>query len=243
MISRRSFLKMAGLSTVAIGAGFTSGKFIANKPVYYAAHGFIPDDEQIIKKLVHSFRNKVKSNSQPIIISDSKIGEIINRYHAFPGNESYTAKGSITYRIKRLKNKVDSDIIISDGNNTIYSLEDFNSAFFNLRNDLANKKAEYFITAEYTETNFISNLFNGFQKKVLIENENGIIENISLGKNYKNILVEGPIGKTGLSIENGFVRVHTASCRNKICQHSYAGTVGNIIACAPNKVLIRIVNT
>ena len=80
MISRRNFLKIAGLSTVAIGAGYTTGKLTGNsKSVYYALHGFIPADEQVINNLVSAFKNKIKSNSQPIVISDSKIGEIIKK--------------------------------------------------------------------------------------------------------------------------------------------------------------------
>ena len=78
MISRRNFLKIAGLTSVALGAGFSTGKLVGNsKSVYYALHGFIPADEQVIGTLVTAFKNKVKSNSEAVVISDSKIGEII----------------------------------------------------------------------------------------------------------------------------------------------------------------------
>ncbi len=81
MISRRNFLKIAGLSTVAVGAGFTTGKLIGNKKsVYYAVHGFIPADERIISNLVFAFKNKVKSNSHPVVVADSKISKVINGF-------------------------------------------------------------------------------------------------------------------------------------------------------------------
>jgi hypothetical protein len=54
-------------------------------------------------------------------------------------------------------------------------------------------------------------------------------------------LIDGALGKTGLKIENGIARVHTSSCRHGICEHTFANNVGNVIACAPNKVLIKIV--
>ena len=95
MISRRNFLKIAGLSTVAIGAGFTTGKLIGNKKsVYFAVHGFIPADEHIINNLVVAFKNKVKSNTEPVVISDSKIGEVINRFDLLARKENFTNSGN-----------------------------------------------------------------------------------------------------------------------------------------------------
>src|SRR5690606_18539627 len=103
MISRRNFLKIAGLTSVALGAGYTTGKLTGNsKTINYTVHGFIPFDEQVIANLVSSFKNKVKSNSEPVIISDSKIGEIINRIDLNLRKENYSTSGSITYRLKRL---------------------------------------------------------------------------------------------------------------------------------------------
>ncbi len=241
MISRRNFLKIAGLTSVALGAGYTTGKLAGNsKSVYYAVHGFIPADEQVISNLVTAFKNKVKSNSEPVVFADSKIGEVIRRLDMQTKNNLFSNSGSITYRIKRLDKQADSDIIVSDGNNSIYSLADLNSSLSNLRMTLKNKKAEYFFTAEYSEIDFLSSVFKANKKEVVIENEKGLVERISLDKNYKNIWIDGPNGKTVLQIENGLAQVHTSTCRHGICKHSIASGVGNIIACAPNKVLVKI---
>ena len=241
MISRRNFLKIAGLSSVALGAGFTAGKLVGNKKsVYFAVHGFIPADEQVIANLVASFKNKVKSNSDPVIISSTKIGEAITRFDFNARRESFYNNGSITYRIQRLDKSVNSDIIVSDANNSVYSINDLNSSFENIRSGLKNRKADLLFTAEYKETDFLSSLLNSDRKEVVIENEKGIVDRISLNGTYKNILIDGPQGKTGLKIENGIARVQTSTCRHGICKHSIANGVGNIIACAPNKVLIKI---
>ena len=241
MISRRNFLKIAGLTSVALGAGYTTGKLAGNsKSVYYAVHGFIPADEQVISNLVTAFKNKVKSNSEPVVFADSKIGEVIRRLDMQTKNNLFSNSGSITYRIKRLDKQADSDIIVSDGNNSIYSLADLNYSLSNLRMTLKNKKAEYFFTAEYSEIDFLSSVFKANKKEVVIENEKGLVERISLDKNYKNIWIDGPNGKTVLQIENGLAQVHTSTCRHGICKHSIASGVGNIIACAPNKVLVKI---
>ncbi len=241
MISRRNFLKIAGLSTAAVGAGFTTGKLIGTKKsVYYAVHGFIPADEHLISKLVAAFKNKIKSNSNPVVIADSKIGEVINRFDMQNRNNYFSNIGNITYRLKRLDKQIDSDIIISDDNNSVYSLSDLNYSLSNLRSELKNRKAEFFFTAEYMEKDIFSLLFNSNKKEIMIENEKGLVDRILLDRNYNNILIDGPQGKTGLKIENGIAQVHTSTCRHEICKNSIASAAGNVIACAPNKVLIKV---
>jgi len=241
MISRRGFIKIAGLTSVALGAGFSTGKLVGNSnSVYYALHGFIPADEQVIGTLVTAFKNKVKSNSEAVVISDSKIGEIVNRIDLNNRNVNFSNNGSITYRLKRLDKQIDSDIIISDGNNSVYSLDDFTSILMNIRSDIKNRKADYFFTAEYSETDFLSSIFKSNIKELVIENEKGLVDRISLENTYQNILIDGPQGKTGLKIENGIAQVHTSTCRHSICKHTIASNIGNIIACAPNKVLVKV---
>lgn len=241
MISRRNFLKIAGLTTVALGAGYTTGKLTRDsKNINYTVHGFIPADENIILNLVTAFKSKVRSNSEPVVIADSKIGEIINRVDLNLRKENYSNSGSITYRLKRLDKQIDSDIILSDSRNSVYSLDNLNSAFENIRATLKNRKADYLFTAEYYETDFLSSIFKSNKKEVVIENEKGLVEKISLEKDYKNILIDGPQGKTGLKIEKGIAQVHTSTCRHGICKHTIASNTGNIIACAPNKILIKI---
>lgn len=242
MISRRNFLKIAGLSTVAVGAGFTTGRLTSNKKsVHFAVHGFIPNDEQVISQLVAAFKNKVRSSSDPVVLSDSKMGEVINKLDRNLRNESFSNSGTITYQLKKIKEKLYSDIIISDDNNPVYSVNDMTAGFSNIRANIKNRKAEYFFTAEYKEQGFLSSLFNSNKNEVVIENHSGIVERIPIQKEYKNIVIDGLCGKTGLQIENGIAQVHTSSCRNGICRHTIASSIGSIIACAPNKVLIKIV--
>lgn len=241
MVSRRNFLKIAGLSTVAIGAGFTTGKLVgSSKSVNYTLHGFIPADETIINNMVSVFKSKIKSNVEAVVIADSKVGEIITLVDIKNRQGNFSQKGSITYRLKRLNEQVDSDIIINDANNSVYSLDDFTSKLFDIRSNIKNRKADYLFTADYKETDLISSIFKSNKKELVIKNKNGLVDKISLDKNYKSIFVSGPQGKTGIKIENGIAQVHTSTCRNKICKHSIASEVGNIIACAPNKVLIKV---
>jgi len=242
MISRRNFLKLAGLSTFAVGAGYTTGKLIRNsKPVHYSIHGFIPDDEQVINQIVSAFKHKIKSNSNPIVYANSKFGELISIADSKMQNENYGNNGTVTYSLKKLDKTIDADLIVGDAKNSIYSLDDFSEVLANLRAKLKGTKANNAFTAAYDETEFVSSLFKNNRREVVIENEKGLVDKITFSKNYKGIVVDGPQGKTEIEIINGIVRVHKSTCRHEICKQSAAFEVGNIIACAPNKVLVRIV--
>lgn len=242
MISRRNFLKLAGVSTLAVGSGYLTGKLTqTSKRVSYSIYGFIPEDETVVINILTAFKNKVRSSSKAVVLYDSKFGEVLTRFNSELINSNYIDRGKITYTLRKLSKSIDSDIIISDKDNSIYSLDNFNFTFTKLRNDLAGREANHILSAEYCELDFFSTLMAGSSKEVIIENEKGIVERFSLEKNYKNVLVEGVQGKTGLEINNGFVQVHTSTCRNEICKHTIANNIGDIIACAPNKVLVRIV--
>lgn len=242
MISRRNFLKIAGLGSIAIAAGYTTGRIaVSSKAVHFVVHGFIPADETVIENLVSSFRKKIGSNAEPVLLADRKIGEIILRYHNNSPSNQFKNNGKIIYRLNRLNKPVDSDIIVSDSANSIYSVDDLNFSFSEIRRNIKNRKADYLFTAEFKDEDLITSIFKTNSKQIVIENEKGLIDKISLNKNYKNILVDGPLGKTGLMVENGFAKVHTSTCRHEICKHSIAGNVGDIIACAPNKVLVKVV--
>jgi len=241
MMTRRDFLKITGLSTVALGAGLTIGNLTSNKNSYYAVAGFIPDDEEILSRLIFSFRDRIKSSTGSVIVADPKFYQVINKFDLQANGTDYSGRGNLKYMISRLERKTDSDIIVSDNENVIYSLDDFNYSFTSIRKEIKDRRAQYYFTAEYTETGFLSSIIKSNKREVVIENEKGVVDRIALDKNYKNIIIDGAAGKTGLKIENNIAKVHTSSCRHHICEQSSAGTAGNIIACAPNKVLIKIV--
>lgn len=238
MISRRSFLKLSGLAAAALSAGYSTGKLLnSGKEEFFTVYGLIPADENIVKLLVSSFQKKI-NNGNPTILADEKLHKIISQNLSHSSSTSNNA----TISIVKMNGNVSSDILISDNTNKIFNPEtDFNQMFTEIRSKIKNRKAEYVFTAEYRKKDLISRVFNINEKVVVVENEKGIVDKINLNNSYKNIVVNGTQGKTGISIQNGVVHVHTASCKNQICKHSgFISEPGKLIACAPNKVLIRI---
>jgi len=240
MITRRNFLKLTGISAAALGGGYSTGKlFTAGSGYRFSVHGFLPADEQYIKRLVTLFRKKIKSSTEADIYGDSRIKHSLMGFDNAVFSSSYSRKGSIVYRIQRLNESFQPDIIISDDENRVYiPEEDFSYSFLQLRNDMKKLKAFYLFTAEYKEGNLFESLFPK-EKKIMIENENGIAEILKAGMSYTDIPVEGSIGKTHVSLSEGIARVTSSCCRNKICMHTILSDPQGMIACAPNKIIIR----
>ncbi len=242
-LSRRKFIKLSSISALAIGSGYTSGKLIS-KPEnkYYSVCCFLPSDEKLITEVVRAFATTVKSNSTPIINADDDYKYLLQKLVRKHKQTSFSNSESVSYSVKPLNKLVNSDIIISDNSKSIYSLKnDFTDELMTIRSMLYGTEAKIFFTAAYKQSNILSSLFSSNQKEIVIENINGTFDKIPLSSTYKNIIVDGPQGETEIEINNSLVKVTKSNCRHKLCEKSrYAVNVSDVIACAPNKVLIRI---
>ncbi len=244
MISRRSFLKVSGIAAAALAAGYGAGKITGpGASKYFSVHGFLPGDANIIAGITKLFGKKCSSNPIPVIYADKRWAGIISKVYKLNAvNNNNPSISRVTFRMMKINDNVDADIMLGDGRNFIYDpLNDFDASFTELRKRVQNMKAEYIFSAEYSESDLFSALFKSNKSAVVIENEKGIFDRIDPDKNFKNIEIAGPLGKTAICIANGLVKVNSAPCRHQLCMHTgVASGNGDIIACAPNKILIRI---
>ena len=242
-LNRRKFIKLSSISAVAIGSGYTAGKLLGNSEnQHYSVYCFLPPDEKLITEVVRVFATTVKSNSTPIINADDGYKFMLQKLVSKNKQTFFSNSGSISYSVKPLNKHVNSDIIVSDTNKSIYSLKnDFTDELMTIRSVLYGTKAKIFFAAVHRQSNILSSLFSSNKKEIVIENNNGVFDKIPLNSTCKNVKVDGPQGKTEIGINDGLVKVTKSTCRHKLCEKSqYAANVGDVIACAPNKVLIRI---
>jgi len=242
-LNRRKFIKLSSISALAISSGFTAGKFLGkSEDQHYSVYCFLPSDEKIITAVVRVFAATVKCNSTPILNADDDYKFLLQKLVMEHKQNSFSNSGSVSYSVKPLNKHVNSDIIISDNSKSIYSLKnDFTDELMAIRSMLYGKEANIFFTAAYKQSNILSSLLSSNQKEIMIDNENGVFDNIPANTPNKKIRVNGPQGKTEIEINNGLVKVTKSTCRHKHCEKSqYAANVGDVIACAPNKILIRI---
>jgi hypothetical protein len=238
MINRRSFLKSIGLGAAAIGTGFGTGKLLTgSSSKRFALHGFLPANEKVISDLLSAFNRKANSSSVTVF-ADNKLKSLIENHSGFNGSSS---KGNVVVRAIKLDKPVMSDILLSDSEIAVYDPEaDFNVAFDRVRSAIKNKRAEYYISVEYKEEGMLS-ILKSSEKKLVIENSKGIVDVVKFNNSYNNIVVDGVLGKTGISLSGNSVHVHTSACKHQLCKLSgYASAPGDVIACAPNKVILRI---
>jgi hypothetical protein len=242
-LNRRKFIKLSSISALAIGGGFTAGKLLGKSGnQHYSVYCFLPSDDKLITEVIRVFAATVKSNSTPIINADDDYKYLLQKLVLKHKQTSFSNSGSVSYSVKPLNKPVNSDIIVSDTNKSIYSLKnDFTDELMTIRSMLYGTEAKIFFTAVYKQSNILSLMFSSNQKEIVIENKKGTFDKIPLNSTYKNVKVDGPQGETEIEINNGLVKVTKSTCRHKLCEKSqYAANVGDVIACAPNKVLIRI---
>jgi hypothetical protein len=243
MMTRKKFIKLSSISALAIGSGFTAGKLLGKpKNQHYSVYCFLPSDEKLIAEVVRVFAATVKSNSTPIINANDDYKYLLQKLVRKHKQATYSNTGSVSYSVKQLNKHVYSDIIVSETNKSIYSLKnDFTDELMTIRSLLYGMEANIFFTAVYKQSNILSSLFSSNQKEIVIENETGMFDIIPINSSFKNIKIDGPQGETEIEINNRLVKVTKSTCRHKLCERSRnAANVGDVIACAPNKVLIRI---
>jgi hypothetical protein len=243
MITRKKFIKLSSISALAIGSGYTVSKLLDNPGnQHYSVYCFLPSDEKLFAEVVRAFITTVKSNSTPIINADDDYKFMLQKLFMKHKQTSFSSSGSVSYTVKRLYKHVNSDIIVSDTNKSIYSLNnDFTDELMTTRSMLYGTEAKIFFAAVYRQSKILSSLFSSNQKEIVIENKNGVFDKIPLNSTCNNLKVNGPQGETEIEINNDLVKVTKSTCRHKLCKRSrYAANVGDVIACAPNKILIRI---
>lgn len=80
-------------------------------------------------------------------------------------------------------------------------------------------------------------------ERVVVERGGRILFTAPLGEN-RTVPLPGPLGETVLSIHDGRACIEAASCPNKVCMGmGKIARHGELIACVPNELLVRIEGT
>jgi hypothetical protein len=235
MLSRRDFLKISGLTTAAAVSGYGAGKiFGSGETNSLRVQAFVPDVSSaaeltgLISRDAGSLTIKAGSDWK------NSIENVFNQ------NRTSAGKGNLVVEIEKLKNTTNGDLLLSD--RRIYNPSvDFNSSLNKLRTELKENKASYLYTAYYNNSGLLGSLLNSGTNYVVIENEDGLYDRIKLSGRSSELLVKGPSGKTGIMIENSLVHISSSCCRNGLCSKTgRIHSAGQMIACAPNRIIVRI---
>jgi hypothetical protein len=237
MISRRDFLKISGLSTIAAASGFGAGKlFGSSGQKILRVQAFVPDASAAAE-----ITQIISRSAGSIVVSGDQFWkDLISE--AFHSNMTESNGGKLIVKTEKLGHNIQGDILLSDNSTSIYDPEnDFNGRLIQLRARLKKNYSGYRYTAFYDNESLLNSLLKSGTCRITIEDENGIYDQLKLSGTEKLMVIKGPSGKTGIEIKDNIVSINSACCRNRLCKTSgpikYAG---DMLACAPNKVLVRI---
>jgi hypothetical protein len=245
MMDRRSFLKFTGAAAAALGTGYATGRLLdAPGARHVSLYGFLPDSEQALTSALNAFLESAPPGARGarvVIASDDMHRHTLNGIlRRVPFDGTAGGAGILHIRITRLAQSVSADIVAGDSRSAVLRPEkDFNAAYSRLREHLLGERATLLFSAEYREPRMFDGLLGG--STVVIENERGEFERLALSGRRRTLTVPGPLGGTGITVDDGTVHVHSSSCRHALCERAgSASRPGDVLACAPNRVVIRI---
>jgi hypothetical protein len=236
-LTRRGFLKLVGISAAALSAGYGAGKIsLPQNKHSLTLQAFLPADELLVSGLVDAF---VSLTGSPANIGAS--GE--PHWADLLQNAAYTAQypaapGMLTLNIMRLQKTIPADLLLSDSRVAVYDPErHFNRRFIQIRQKMYGLSGGMVLTAVYK-----NRLETASSRQfATIRDQAGLFDRLPLDRDYKDIPVDGPLGKTHLRIAGGMLWIHSASCRQHLCQEAgRLAHLGDRAACAPNRLLVEI---
>ncbi|MHC1739073.1 MAG: NusG domain II-containing protein [Ignavibacteriaceae bacterium] len=243
MISRRSFLKTAGIATLSLSAGFGLGKVTksSSKTEFISIYGFLPDDKKLISRVFNTFGNQLNAGSinSVSVSGGSEIAEAIRSGLSDNMSSGLLKNNQLMVRVAKLNAATQSDILIRKDGKILNPEFNYDNVLLELRNGLKAKDASFFFSAEISNNSFLGNLFKP-SNTLVIENDKGVVDEIKLDRKVSEINIAGDCGNTVVSFGENSAHVKSASCRNKQCMHGNLATSNSLIACAPNRLILRL---
>lgn len=244
MISRRSFLKLTGIAAAAAGAGFGTGSLVdGGNGRRFAVHGFVPDDDRVVTDVLRFFSSELPAvSSAPAISADGRWTRLLaDALRSGRSSGPDHGQGHVAVRLVRIGQTLPGDLLVADDRKRIYDpAGDFSVALHGLRARLKDSEARYMISATYTEEAPLASLFAS-ARVLVVESDRGVIDRIPLDGRNRTLSVDGRMGRTGLTVGADGAHVHSASCRHGLCRGAGVATrPGDVIACAPNRILLRV---
>jgi len=234
-MTRRGFLKLAGLAAAGLVTGYAAGKWKFG-PVRRSLvlQAFLPENEDLIFELAQNFWRLTGGPGRLRLTSDQRWVQVLQA--AAP--QFSLSGGSSTVQISHLNQPVAADILLSDPHTSVFDPEaEFPASMTAFRQKISTLPANLGLNIGFSEQGW----HTPGKVVAMVRGQNGLLERIPMERNYDDIQLDGPIGKTHLRLVDGQIWVQKSSCRHKLCQlSSRIGQPGERCACAPNRLMIEI---
>lgn len=242
MIDRRSFLKTAVLGGAAFGVGLKLGEHFgagAGGGRRVVLHGFLPADEGLIGETLGAFL-ALEGGRLP-----APVLAAVPAWRATAAGALRTAADRyvrdpqrlFSVQVTTLDDALPADFMLQLGDRVLDPRAGLDARLLHLRERLRGRQAQVAVSCRLEARGEL----RGAQRVLVIETERGVQDRIALTGPARRLELDGPAGRTSVACDADGVRVTAASCRHATCRRQ--GTIaqpGELIACAPNRVVLRI---
>ncbi|MBM4130321.1 hypothetical protein FJ250_04750 [bacterium] len=245
MLNRRAFLQSALLGGAAFGLGLKLGLGggQAGDRSQLVLHGFLPADGEAVGEAVRAFLAATPGQlPAPVLDVTPRLrGEVAaalrGRAGDFVRGDGRVLSLRVTDLGADLATAAGADILVQDGGRVLDPAGEFGRGLLALRAALQGRTAAVALTARLEARDEPT----GRGRVLVVEDERGLQERIALAGAPRSLELGGPAGRTQVEFGQDGVRVVRASCRHATCRLQGTATrAGDLIACAPNRLLLRV---
>lgn len=236
-LTRRGFLKKVGLSALALTAGYAVGSLTGPRQVRtLVLQAFIPADAALAVDLATAFAQLAGPVGDVLVGGEAGWVDYLSA--ALSSARQPGAVGLLSLHTAPLQRPAPADLLLSDQRLAVYDPQhQFDPRFARLRRQMRGLPASLVLNAAVLTLPPRSSP----ALHALIRVGSAVIDRVPLDQDYKDIVVDGSLGKTHLSIKDGRLAVKQASCRQHFCQQvGFLAHPGDRTACAPNRLLVEI---
>jgi hypothetical protein len=240
MLNRRAFLQTAALGGAAFGLGVKLGlgPRVGREP-RLVLHGFLPDDDATIGAAVAAFLAAAPGRlPAPVLdVAPRLRGAVAAALRQRTDDFVRGGARVLTVQVTDLVAVAEADVLLQDDGRILDPASQFGRELLALRAAVRGRPAGVAFTARLEDRGETV----GGGRILVVENERGLQDRIELRGETRTLALTGPAGRTVVAFGEQGVRVREASCRHRTCQlQGAAAHAGELIACAPNRLLLRV---
>ncbi len=240
MLNRRAFLQTVALGGAAFGLGVKLGlgPRVDDRP-RLVLHGFLPDEDATIRAAVTAFLAAAPGRlPAPVLdVAPRLRGAVADGLRARRDDFTRDRARVLSVQVTDLAAGAEADVLLQDDGRILDPTSQFGRELLALRGAVHGRPAAVAFTARLEDRSETA----GDGRVLVVENERGLQDRIALHGDTRTLALAGPAGRTLVEYGEQGVRVREASCRHRTCQLQGVAThAGELIACAPNRLLLRV---
>ncbi|MEZ4386317.1 MAG: NusG domain II-containing protein [Candidatus Krumholzibacteriia bacterium] len=240
MTSRRSFFKTAVLGGAAFAAGLKLGDALDGGPRRrLTLHGFVPATERGVRQVLAAFL-AAETGALPAPTVDApqawrsavagSLREASPRYVRDRGR-------LFDVQVSLLERPLPADLLLQQDDRVLDPAGQFSRRLRELRDELRGHEAQLAVTCRLAPRPQATSA----GRVLVVENERGVQDRIALDGAERRLELRGPAGLTSVLVGEAGARVVAASCRHQTCRRLGAvSQPGQLVACAPNRLVLRV---